>query len=121
MKKVIILLFSMVVFYEVLFVKKTREIEIRADYIIDLMERYKDYMGRYPYDIDDILDTCYADYMMVDSKDIPGKGFFIIYDGVDKDEYGNILVVGGWNPPNVIYFPKIKKKEINSTYFSSKF
>ncbi|WP_025267167.1 hypothetical protein [Bibersteinia trehalosi] len=120
MKKFIVFLL-IIISYKLYYHKVMIDIETRADYIIELMEEYKSSTGGYPTDVDDILATYYADYMMVDSKDIPGKGFFIIYDGVDKDEYGNILVVGGWNPPNVIYFPKIKKKEINSTYFSSKF
>lgn len=122
MKKFIVFLLIIIVSYELYYRKKLEDIEIRADYIIELMEKYKKDTGKYPTDIDDILVTYYADYMMVDSKDIPGKGYFIILsNAAGRDEYGDILVVGGWNPPNVIYFPKIKKKEVNSTYISSKF
>jgi hypothetical protein len=123
MKKFIVFLFAIIISYKLYYYKELREIEIRADYIISLMENYYETQGYYPERIEHLLDVELVDNaMMYNSEKIPGKGYFIIlYDSIDKDEYGNILIVGGWGQPNVIYFPKIRKKEINSTYISSKF
>jgi hypothetical protein len=94
------------------------DITLRANYIISLMEKYNKKNGYYPEKIEDILKVELDwDCMMYNSKKIIGKGCFLIhYQDMNRNIYGNILIVGGYNPPNVIYFPKIKKKEINSTY-----
>lgn len=88
-----------------------KEMGKRADYIIYLMGDYYVNKGIYPSKIDDILNVYYVD-------NIPGKSDFAIYNGVDFETLGSILVVGGWNQPNVLYFTKIKKKVINSDYFT---
>lgn len=98
--------------------KETREMEERADYIISLIDDYYVKNGVYPSKIDDILNVYYADNNMFNADNIPGKGYFIIYNGADFNTLGAILVVGGWNQPNVLYFTKIKKKEKNSIYFT---
>lgn len=109
MKKYIAFLLIIISSYNFYNYLEIKNIEIIADYIIELMEKYN------------ILVAYDTGYMMFDSKDIPGKGYFIIHSQIaELEKYGSILIVGGYNPPNVIYFPKIKKKEINSTYFSSK-
>ncbi|WP_025267164.1 hypothetical protein [Bibersteinia trehalosi] len=120
MKKFIVFLLIIVVAYKLYSHKEMRDIEIRADYIISLMEKHYRNEGYYPNRIEKILDVELVNkYMMYNSNKIPGKGYFIIlYNSADRNEYGDILVVGGYNPPNVIYFPKIKKKEINSDYFN---
>lgn len=121
MKKYIAFLLIIISSYNFYNYLEIKNIEIRADYIIELMEKYNNSYGKYPTDINNILVAYDTGYMMFDSKDIPGKGYFIIHSQIaELEKYGSILIVGGYNPPNVIYFPKIKKKEINSTYFSSK-
>lgn len=123
MKRFVMFLSILFVFCKLYSIKEIKDIEIRADYIISLLEGYYERQGYYPDRIEKLLDVELVEKaMMYNNENIPGKGYFIIlYDSVDKDEYGDILIVGGYNPPNVFYFPKIKKKEINSTYISSKF
>lgn len=119
MRKLIVSLLIIVVSYKLYSHKEIRDIETRADYIIKLMEEYNSSNGEYPTDVDDILVAYDTGYMMFDSQDIPGKGYFVIHSQIaELEKYGSILIVGGYNPPNVIYFPKIKKKELNSDYFN---
>lgn len=123
MRRFVMFLSVLFVFCKLYSIKEIKDIEIRADYIISLMEQYYEDKGYYPDRIEKLLDVeLVSEYMMYNSNNIPGKGnFIILYDSMDKDEYGDVLIVGSYGIPNVIYFPKIKKKEINSTYISSKF
>jgi hypothetical protein len=94
----------------------TIEMKHRANYIILAMKEYRINNGHYPNDIMsfiDVKDNLDND-MMFSSDNIPGKGNFTIYQ-VNNNE--SILVVGGFTPPNILFFPNEDRKEINSYYF----
>lgn len=90
------------------------DFKLRADFLIECISKYKLLENNF----ENSERICVPDAFvrsneMLNSKTLIGRGDFIFY----KAYFGNILVVGDWYPPNLIYFFENNKYEQNSRLF----
>lgn len=90
----------------------------RADIILNVMELYKEKNGAYPKDLSccfklKVSKTKEMDEFMFDNDD--SLAFIYMYDYILD---GYLLVLGNYNPPNLIYIFDTGEFDFNSTLIS---
>lgn len=94
------------------------QLKQRADIILNVMELYKEKFGNYPKDLNccfklKVSKTKEMDEFLFDNDD--SLGFVYIYDYISD---GYLLILGDYNPPNLIYIFKTREFDFNSTLIS---
>lgn len=97
------------------------EFRKRVDFLIECVNKYKAETGKFLDELERQESNCVPDAIvqsneMFNSEKIVGKGAFVLMDSAFD---GEILVIGNWYPPNLIYYFNTNTYKQNDKLFSN--